>query len=142
MLYKDLVVWQKAHGLALKTIRAVDSMQSCRATNVVATQLLSAVTSVGANIAEGYGRNAGKEYARFLHIAYGSANEVDNWLTVTRDANLLPANLADELLSDNQEILRILWTMLRRLGDNAATTRNRITEDTPEYTSEVPNENR
>lgn len=140
MLYKDLVVWQKAHGLALKTIKAVDSMQSCRATNVVATQLLSAATSVGANIAEGYGRNAGKEYARFLQIAYGSANEVDNWLTIAHDANLLPAALANELLSDNQEILRILWTMLRRLGDNTATPRNRITEATSEYTSEVPDE--
>jgi len=44
----------------------------------MAKQLLRAVTSIGANIAEGYGRNEGKEYVRFLQIAYGSANEVDN----------------------------------------------------------------
>ncbi len=140
MLYKDLLVWQRAHGLALKVIKAVDSMPNARATNVVATQLLSAVTSIGANIAEGYGRNGAKEYARFLQIAYGSANEVDNWLTVVRDANLLPTQLADELLSDNQEILRMLWTMLRRLRNNLGPSNKLVTEEAAEYAFGVGDE--
>ncbi len=137
MLYKDLVVWQKAHGLSLRAIKAVDAMQGSRATNVVATQLLSAVTSIGANIAEGYGRNGKKEYARFLQIAYGSANETDNWLTLVRDARLLPTQLADELMAENEEILRMLWTLLRRLRGDGVPADRVVTEDGAKYAWEV-----
>jgi len=117
VLYKDLIVWQKSHALTLKTIKAIDQVKRSYAGETVAKQLLRAVTSIGANIAEGYGRHEGKGYARFLEIAYGSANEVDNWLTVLRDAGLLQETTASELLQDNEEILKMLSTMIRRIRE-------------------------
>jgi four helix bundle protein len=42
------------------------------------SQLLRAVDSVSANIAEGAGKPTEAEFGRFLDIALGSAREVDN----------------------------------------------------------------
>ena len=108
MRYKDLIVWQKSHNLTIKTFNALKQIQRSYASEVVIRQLLRAVSSVGANIAEGYGRHEGKEYLHFLEIAYGSSNEVDNWLTVLKDTNLMNAQIALDLLEDNEEILKYL----------------------------------
>jgi len=43
-------------------------------------QLRSAVLSIPANIAEGYGRRTKKDFAQFLSIALGSSNEVVAYL--------------------------------------------------------------
>lgn len=115
MLYKDLIVWQKSHALSLKVINTVDKIKCSHAGDITAKQLLRAATSVGANIAEGYGRHEGKEYIRFLEIAYGSSNEVDNWLAIMRDSGIMSAETASGLVRDNEEILRMLATMIRRI---------------------------
>lgn len=43
-------------------------------------QIKRASISIAANIAEGYGRNTRKDFAQFLSIALGSANEVIAYL--------------------------------------------------------------
>jgi four helix bundle protein len=86
--------------------------------DIIVKQLIRAVTSIGANIAEGYGRHEGKEYLHFLEFAYGSSNEVDNWLNVLKDANLMRPEIALELIQDNEEILKILATLIKKLKEN------------------------
>jgi four helix bundle protein len=50
------------------------------AKNTVGRQLVRAADSVGANIAEGYGRGTGADNRRFIHTARGSLNETQHWL--------------------------------------------------------------
>jgi four helix bundle protein len=45
----------------------------------IAWQLIDSAGSIAANIEEGYGRGFGKDYARFLRIALGSARESRGW---------------------------------------------------------------
>jgi len=45
-------------------------------------QIKRAAVSITANIAEGYGRNTKKDFAQFLSIALGSANEVAAFLDI------------------------------------------------------------
>ncbi len=45
----------------------------------IAGQLIRSAGSIAANIEEGYGRGFGKDYARFLRIAIGSARETRGW---------------------------------------------------------------
>jgi four helix bundle protein len=102
--YKELIVWQKSHTLTLKTLKFADSMQRSYTVEIITKQLVRAVTSIGANIAKGYGRHEGKEYLHFLQIPYGSTNEVDNWLLVLKDTGKMQMPMASELLKDNEEI--------------------------------------
>ena len=51
-----------------------------RRTAAIATQLLRAVGSIGANIAEGFSRASPRDRARHYEYALGSARESDHWL--------------------------------------------------------------
>jgi four helix bundle protein len=90
--------------------------------DIIARPLLRAVTSIGANIAEGYGRHEGKEYLRFLEYAYGSSNEVDNWLTVLRDSAILPQDKANGLIQANEEIVKMLVATIKKIKGNSTDT--------------------
>ncbi len=68
MRYKELIVWQKAHTLTLKIFKTANSVNRSYAGDIVVKQLLRASSSIGANIAEGYGRHEGKEYLRFYSL--------------------------------------------------------------------------
>lgn len=81
-----------------------------------AWQLVDAAGSIAANIEEGYGRGFGKDYARFLRIAAGSAKETRGWYFRGRhvfDPALVEhrMTLADEIIgglvtTSNQQRLR------------------------------------
>lgn len=57
--------------------------------DTVGKQLVRAVDSVGANIAEGYGRGDIKDHKRFVRIARGSLNETLHWLRRAHQRHLL-----------------------------------------------------
>ena len=58
--------------------RLVRDLRDRRLTSL-ADQLYRAVGSIGANIAEGYSRDSGRDRARFYEYALGSARESRDW---------------------------------------------------------------
>lgn len=76
----------------------------------VADQLVRAVGSVGANIAEGYSRGSGKDRTRFYEYALGSARESRHWYSGTRA--LLGDRIAYARLALLASIIRLLLTTL------------------------------
>jgi len=117
--YKDLVVWQKAHTDSLEIIELVEDFKWCRSLDVIGKQLIRSITSVGANIAEGYGSFQGKEYLTFLVFALRSAWESDNWLTLLKDSTKLKdrfdVNLLESIQSRNMEVIRMLSAIIKKL---------------------------
>ena len=71
--------------------------------------------SIGANIAEGYGRFGGREFSRFLQISLGSANESDYWLLLLKGNNLGFAREIDKLIDINTEVIKMLAKSLKTL---------------------------
>lgn len=62
-------------------------------------QIRSAVISIPANIAEGYGRRTKKDFAQFLSIALGSANEVIAYLDfISLEYSIDTTKLKDEYI--------------------------------------------
>jgi four helix bundle protein len=87
--FKDLMVWQKAHQLFLQLAQDVESFPRTRAAVIITHQLLRAVGSISANIAEGFGRRSGAEYVHYLIVARGSTTENENWLIKCKELHYL-----------------------------------------------------
>ena len=69
----------------------------------IAWQLVDSAGSVPADIEEGFGRGYGKDYARFLRIALGSAKEVRGWYY--RGRHVWPEPLLEKRLDLIGEII-------------------------------------
>jgi four helix bundle protein len=86
--FRKLQVWHRAHKLTLDVYRATSAFPKEELYGLT-NQLRRASASIGANIAEGCGRNTDAELARYLGIAVGSANELDYHLLLARDLGYL-----------------------------------------------------
>lgn len=114
--YRKLLVWQKAHKNALLTISLLDKCPGKFAR--IADQCLGAVTSIGANIAEGNGARTKKQKASYFEIALNSSYEFDNWLQVLKDSSILSGQ-RDKIVrleKENIEIIKILSKIVASLS--------------------------
>ena len=76
--YRKLIVWQKAHALAMSVLDLAESGSLAKQWEL-RDQIIAAALSVPANIAEGNGRSTPLDYASFLDRARGSLFETDYW---------------------------------------------------------------
>jgi len=76
---KELVVWQLAEDLRAEVVR-LSNAPAARRDFKFRDQLVPAAASIAANIAEGYGRSAHADFARFIAIAIGSLRETETWI--------------------------------------------------------------
>ncbi len=93
--FEDLRVLQVAEGVAdgvWKLVVAWDGF----AKDTVGKQLVRAVDSVGANIAEGYGRFHFGEKLQFFYYARGSLFETKYWLNRAKNRQLLSEQICEE----------------------------------------------
>jgi four helix bundle protein len=86
--FKDLRVWSKAHSLTIDVYKATRPFPKEELFGIT-SQMRRAASSIGANIAEGTGRKSDGELTRFLHIARGSAAELEYHLLLAHDLDLL-----------------------------------------------------
>jgi four helix bundle protein len=86
-------------------------------TRETATQLYGAIGSARANLAEGYGRSAGRERARFFEYALGPARESREWYVHARHVLGEPRVLRRTVILD--EIVRMLLAIIPRERERA-----------------------
>ena len=115
--FRDLLVWQKAHGLTLDVYRASSSFPSDERFGLT-SQLRRSAASVPANIAEGCGRDGERELARFIAIAAGSASETEYHLLLARDLGYLPRESHADLDRRINEIKKMLRAFHAKLTAN------------------------
>ena len=115
--FRKLVVWQKAHDLALASYRA--TLRAPRVHAALAGQLRRAAISIPANIAEGCGRDSRLELARFLRIAAASTSELEYHLQLSRDLGLLNDQLHESLDRRTCEVRRLLVALVARVASRA-----------------------
>jgi four helix bundle protein len=108
----DLLAWQEGVALVREVVRLAPCVRGAGAEEVV-DQLLRAAESVPANVAEGYGRGLGKDFARFLRVAAASAAEVESHVRVTEASGRLQAEAALGLVIRARRV-RALVVGLRR----------------------------
>jgi four helix bundle protein len=112
--FRKLVVWQHAHRLTLSVYRATVRFPKDEVYGLT-SQMRRASVSIGANIAEGCGRNGDREMQRYLRIALGSANEVEYHAVLAEDLEYLPRLASVQLQRDIAIVKRMLAKLVTRL---------------------------
>ncbi|MEA3338743.1 MAG: four helix bundle protein [Chloroflexota bacterium] len=89
-----------------------DHWQKDRKGWAIVDQIIRSAGSIGANVEEGFGRGFGRDNARFLKIAVGSARETKGWYW--RGRKLLPSNVCQHRLALLDEIIALIVTEINR----------------------------
>jgi len=75
-----------------------------RETYSLVQQLNRAAVSIPSNIAEGQGRNSGKEFQYFLGNAKGSLHEVETQVLIATKLGYIPAEQSRDLLEKLDQV--------------------------------------
>src|SRR5271170_2198220 len=107
---EDLDVFKRAYALSIQLHRASLDFPKIEQYAGLADQLRRASKSVCGLIVEGSGRQAAssKEFARYLMMAVGSAEETRLWLRYALDLGYLPSEQAEHWREEVAHVIRML----------------------------------
>ena len=112
--FRSLSVWEKAHELTLQVYRETGRFPREELYGLT-SQLRRGSVSIPSNIAEGCGRGSDADFARCLHIALGSASEVEYQLLLAHDLGFLGPDAHRALASRCTEVKRMLTSLIQKL---------------------------
>ncbi len=105
----------RCYYFSTKVIKFLESLPEKRIYWIIADQLLRSSTSIGANIVEAKSSSSRRDFIKFYEIALKSANESKYWFGLLRDATEVDKNKISPLLTELEEISRMLGASLLTL---------------------------
>ena len=115
---EDNLIEEKSYAFALRIVKLFWYIIETKREYKLSGQLLKSGTSIGANVEEAIGGSSRKDFKAKLEISYKEARETRYWLRLLRDSDSLERRLAESLLSDCEEILRILGSIIRTIKND------------------------
>jgi four helix bundle protein len=112
--YRELLVWQKGHQLAIDTYALPRYFLKPEAWPL-RDQIFRAAISIPSNVAEGAGRGSDPDFTRFLWHSMGSCNEYESDLQLAHDVKLLPNVIHVRLADQVSEVRRMLTGFMATL---------------------------
>ena len=112
--YKNIKVWQYSYDLSLQIYEITKHFPDDERFGLTA-QLRRAAVSIPINICEGAGRSSNKDFAHFIQIAIGSANEVECELMLARDLKYLNEADFQEIINDLVKVRLMLFSFRKSL---------------------------
>lgn len=104
--------YQLASELVDESWSDAEMLRQHEITLKVASQLYAAVTSIAAQLSEGYSQSSGRDRARVFEYALGSARESMVWYRASRP--VLGTELTQTRLDKLEEIRRIMLAVIPR----------------------------
>lgn len=115
----DNVILEKSYAFAIRIVMLHRHLVKTTHHYDLARQILKSGTSVGANIEEAIGGNSRKEFVHKLSIAYRETRETRFWIRLFRDTQILSTTESESLLSDCEELLKIIGTIIKTTKNNS-----------------------
>ena len=112
--HKDLLVWQKAVELVVTVYRITSTFPRDELYGLV-SQIRRSAVSIPSNIAEGAARQTKREFQQFLHIALGSASELETQFIIAGRLGYCDALQMEAMSREMDQIRRMLLGLIRQL---------------------------
>lgn len=112
--YRELKVWQKGIELVKMVYGMTQSFPKSEIYGL-SSQMQRAAVSIASNIAEGQGRQHTGEFRQFLHVALGSAAELDTQLVVAVELGFTTSEIAQPIFDLILEIRKMTYALINKL---------------------------
>ena len=108
----ESIVKQKSYNFALQIMKLCTWLRQQRHPEI-ASQLLRAGTSIGANVEEALaGQSRKKNFAK-MSIASKEARETNYWLRLLKDAEILDKQNSQTHIDASEELIKILTSIVK-----------------------------
>lgn len=108
----------KSFDFALKIILIYKQLVKINNEYTLSKQILRSGTSIGANVAEAIGGFSKNDFKFKISLAYKEAKETEYWIKLLEASHYLTNMEAKVLLTDLDELLRLLGSTLLTLSNN------------------------
>jgi four helix bundle protein len=112
----------KSFAFALKIIDFYKKMH-VQKEYVLSKQLLRSGTSIGANVVEATAAQSRKDFISKMSVASKEARETKYWLQLIQESKIVNIDVIG-LLNENEEIIRILTSIVKTSTENLKATEN------------------
>ncbi len=113
MNYQDLDCWKLSVDLVIDVYKLTSDFPMNEKFNLV-SQINRAAVSIPSNIAEGSARQSDKEMIQFLHVALGSAAELETQLIIAKKLGYkVDTNIYDKIV----DVKKVILGLVRYLKD-------------------------
>lgn len=116
--FRDLIVWQKAHGLTLAVYSYTKRFPREELFGLT-SQMRRAAVSIAANIAEGFAKFSDRDKRRFLNIAQGSLSECRYYIVLAKDLGFGENRALEELAEETSKLLTAYSNSIKRRIETA-----------------------
>ena len=113
MSREENIILSKTYQFALRIISLYKILTYKQKEYDLSRQLLRSGTSIGSNTEEAVGAQSRKDFIAKLSIAYKESRETKYWLRLLKDSDIIDKIMADQLITDCEEIQKILTSILK-----------------------------
>jgi four helix bundle protein len=117
----NIDIQDRTFKFGVRIIKFVDKLPHTLSATEIGKQLLRSGTSIAANMEEANGAESKSDFIHKVSIAYKEARETRLWLGLIKAAILPAASEVTDLHTECDEIVRILFVILRTARSNRAT---------------------
>jgi len=110
--FYQLDAWKENHKLALMIYKKTSKFPK-EETYGLTNQIRRAVSSITANIAEGFGRYHFADKIRFYHQSRGSSKEVQNFIFLSKDLSYLEEKEAKKIWKQAKKGERLINGLIK-----------------------------
>jgi len=105
---------KRTYEFAIKIIRSVNLYPKTTVAFILGKQIIRSGTSINSNIIHAKSSLTKKEFTYYLNIAKKEAKESKSWLMMIVDSGLVKFEKVENLISENEEIIKILVKSVKR----------------------------
>ena len=114
--YRELTVWRKSMDLTVNVYAITHGFPSAEKFGIT-SQMRRAAASIPANIAEGQARRTTGEFLQSLGVARGSLAELETFVTLSEELELISNADSGPLLNGCAEINKMLNALMKALAN-------------------------